>query len=64
MPNLKIYDLKSFKIVGEFQQLLLKIETYNGENMNIVVPPVLANGERKLVLVTRDETMFDSNDRK
>jgi len=40
------------------------MDTYDGENMEIVVPPVLDDGERKLVLVTHDETTFDSNDGK
>jgi hypothetical protein len=40
------------------------MDTYDGENMEIVTPPVLAVGERKLVLVTHDETAFDSIDGK
>lgn len=40
------------------------MDTYEGEDMNVIVPPVLADGERKLVLVTHDETTFESNDGK
>ena len=40
------------------------MDTYEGENMDVVIPPDLANGERKLLLVTHDETTFDSNDGK
>ena len=32
--------------------------------MSTIVPPALAHGERKLVLVTHDETTFDSNEGK
>ena len=31
------------------------MDAYDGENMEILTPPVLANGERKLVLVTHDK---------
>jgi hypothetical protein len=40
------------------------MDTYEGENMDIITPPVLVDGERKLVLVTHDETTFDSDDGK
>ena len=40
------------------------MDTNEGDNMDIVLPPVLDDGERKLVLVTHDEITFDSNDGK
>ena len=59
-----MYFSQFFRLVAEIHQLLLKMDTYEGDYMDIVVPPVLDDGERKLVLVTHDDTTFDSNDGK
>lgn len=54
----------AFRFVEEFFQLSLQMDIYDGENMDVVTAPELREGERKLVLVTHDETCFESNDAK
>ena len=40
------------------------MDSYEGDNMEVIIPPQLKQGENKLVLVTHDETCFDSHDSK
>ena len=38
------------------------MEKYGGDDMNIVEPPELSQGEKRHVLVVHDESLFYSND--
>ena len=40
------------------------MDSFEGEDMDVIIPPHLDPGEKKLVLVTHDETCFDSHDSK
>jgi hypothetical protein len=48
----------------EFTSLLSRMDTFCGDDMEIVIQPELADGEKKLVLLTHDESCFESNDGK
>ena len=40
------------------------MDQYVGEDMNTIIAPELSEGEKKIVLVTHDESCFDAHDGK
>ena len=55
-----VEDRKKFlDSISPFQS---RMETYSGDNMEIVHPPVLAPGVKRIVLVVQDESTVAAND--
>jgi hypothetical protein len=52
------------RFLDEMYELERRMEVYEGENMDVVVPPQLQAGEKRVVFVTHDESVFYSNDAK
>ena len=52
------------RFLAEFDRLYRRMDKYDGDDMTVVIPADLDHGEKKLVLITHDETCFDSNDSK
>lgn len=50
------------RFVDEMENWQLRMETYVGDEMETCIQPELSNGDRKIVLVTQDESIFQAHD--
>lgn len=50
--------------VVEFESWQRRMETYTGDDMEVVISPDLNDGEARVVLVTQDECIFQAHDGK
>ena len=50
------------RFVDEMTEWKRRMETYVGDDMEICIEPELPSGERKVVLVTQDECIFQAHD--
>jgi hypothetical protein len=41
-----------------------RMQEYSGDNMEVIIPPELSDGERRVVLITHDESTFYCNEGK
>ena len=53
-----------FRFLKEFEDLYRRMDKYEGSDMETVIPADLKPGEKKIVLLTHDESCFDSHDGK
>jgi len=52
------------RFVKEMEELEKRMATFEGEEIEVVVEPFLAPGEKKLILVVHDESTFQAHDAK
>ena len=50
------------RFVEALQPYQVRMETYSGDNMETVHPPVLQPGQKRVVMVVQDESIFHAND--
>lgn len=64
IPIVNTYFAYVDQVRGGFFQLTVRMDSYEGDNMEVIKAPELQPGEKKIVLVTHDESCFESNDAK
>ena len=57
-------SLTLYRFLAEFETLYRRMDKYDGDDMETVIPEELHSEEQKLVLLTHDESYFESNDAK
>lgn len=57
-------SLTLYRFLAEFETLYRRMDKYDGDDMETVIPAELHSEEQKLVLLTHDESCFESNDAK
>ncbi len=59
-------DVKAYRntFIATISSLLPRIRQYDGDDASIVIEPTIASGEKELVYIVHDESIFYSNDAK
>jgi hypothetical protein len=57
--TVRLIALILFRVLEVFQHYQRRMNKFEGENMETVAPAQLENDERKIILVTHDESCFE-----